>query len=170
MMKDDIEAVGMTRKHNGLAWKFIGGGMLCFAAIIAFLIYNGVSWDFSLVVVGILGLIGAVPLCSGVKHLLAPAVLIATDNKNVYIIYTRRAVEKIAMTDIYSIFPSAQLPSDKHLDGIEIKTNDGLEYVRSGIMYRYWVIQVLANKIYEATGNKVDYYTLERIDGNYDDA
>lgn len=169
IMENNIEIIGVARKYNGLAWKFIGGGLFYLAVIIAFLVHEGVAWNISLAAVCILGWIGTVPLYYGIKHLLASAVLIETDNQYIYIIHTRRDIKKIAMADVKSIFPSTQSGSSgKYLGGIEIKTNDGQLYIQDRIMSRRMVIQILANKIYENTGNKIDYYTLESLDGDED--
>lgn len=159
--------VGIAKKYPKLAWECIGGGIFALAVMAACIWFYGFALDKSFVAICILGGTGIVLLYFGIRHLLSPNILIVTDNSYIYMVYTKKVVEKIAMADVKSIFPTAHSRSaNKQLKGIEIKTFDGREYVRGGIMFRYEVIQALADKIFEVTGNTIDYYSLRNLDGS----
>lgn len=159
------EVMAIAQKYNKLAWRLIGTGALYFSAIAAYLIYKGFAFNETLIAIFILGVIGFVPLYYGIKHLLLPSILIVTDEKNIYLIFAKKQVIKIAMTDVKSIFPSTQ-SHPSYINGVEITTHDGQMYVRDRIKNRYATIQSLADKIYAVTGNRIDYYTLESLDGS----
>lgn len=166
-MKDSERVIGLAKKYEKLAWEVIGGSLLIFAGCAAFLIYYDFTWERFGILMFIIAWVGCVPLFWGIRHLLMPNVLIVTDEEYIYMVHTKRRVDKIPMQDVESIYPTPEgRVVDDHFGGIQITTHDGQKYVRDRIMYRYALIQAIADQIYVLTGNTVNYYALENPDGS----
>ena len=160
--------VGMAKKYRKLAWEIIGLCFLTFGFLLIFIIYSDTSdWRIYWLGVLILGWMAFVPMYWAIRHLLIPNILIGTKDNMIFIARSRTQVDQIPMQNVKSIFPTKEVrPEHDNLGGIEITTHDGEVYIRDRLLYRHIVIKALVDKIYRDTGNIVEYFSLQNMDGS----